>query len=330
MRLFFFASFLSIAFFACKGQKSFGDQLLTLQKTISLADVRGRIDHIDVNLKKQLLYVAALGNNSGEVVDLKSSNKIYSVPDLSEPQGIAFIPQTNEFMIANGGNGKCNFYNADNFQKTASVDLGSDADDVRYDSLTKRIYVGYGEGGIAVLDVVKHQKIADVRLPAHPEGFQIDRGLEKLFVNVPGSGQIDVIDLKSFLVTDKWKVNSQANFPMAIDERHQVIFIGCRHPNRLVAINATTGKTISENNLVQDVDDLFFDEKSNRIFASGGGGAVNIFSFEDLKLRQIANIPTRSGARTSLLVPSLNLFILAERAAYGNNAQLKIYGIVKD
>jgi outer membrane protein assembly factor BamB len=321
MLLFFF---LYTSMLSCNGQKSFGSNELTLQKSISMPDVKGRIDHLDADLKDQVVYMAALGNNSLEVVDLKNGKLLHSIKGLDEPQGVAFVPQTKEIIVANGGNGQCKFYNAKTFENTASIDLGSDADDIRYDSIDQRIYVGYGDGGIAIIDAVKHEKIADVKLSAHPEGFRLDKQLGKLFVNVPDADEIEVIELETLSVVNKWKTKYSANFPIAIDENRHIVFVGYRRPGKLVAINARTGKIISETELVSDTDDLFFDERTGKIYASGGGGAINIFSFENFRIVPVASIPTRSGARTSLLIPQLNIFVLAERAG-DEPARLQVY-----
>jgi len=309
---------------SCKGQKPFGFEQLTLKQSIPLPDVKGRIDHLDVNLKDQIVYMAALGNNSLEVVDIKNGKLLHSIKGLDEPQGVVFCPQSNEVMVANGGDGSCKFYN-DKFENTATIDLGSDADDVRYDSADKKIYVGYGNGGIAVIDAMKHQKTADVKLAGHPEGFQLDKQLNKLFVNVPDAGLIEVIDLNTLKVIDKWKTEYSANFPMAIDATNHIIFVGFRHPGKLVAINAVTGKTIATVDLVGDIDDLYFDLKTKKIYASGGAGAIDIFLFDNSTIKQIASITSRNGARTSLLIPAINAFVVAERASGDQPAQLQTF-----
>ena len=280
---------------------------------------------MDISLKKQTVYVAALGNNTLEVADIKNGKLLHSIRELDEPQGVIFVPQTNEIMVANGGDGKCKFYNGDTFENTGTIDLGSDADDVRYDSTDKKIYVGYGNGGIAVINAPAHQKITDIKLPGHPEGFQLDKQLEKLFVNVPDASQIEVIDLKNLNLSAKWKTEYKANFPMAIDAVNHIIFIGYRRPGKLVAINALTGNTITTADLIGDIDDLYFDAGTKKIYASGGGGAVDIFLFENLNLKQVASITTRNGARTSLLIPAMNTFVLAERADGSQPAQLQIF-----
>src|SRR5829696_4384875 len=66
--------------------------ILYLVQTIPLGSVEGRIDHLSIDIKGQRLFVAALGNNTVEVIDLSTGNVIHSVSDLSEPQSALFVP----------------------------------------------------------------------------------------------------------------------------------------------------------------------------------------------------------------------------------------------
>lgn len=321
------AAFLYGGSTGCKGQKEFGTHLLHIDKIISLPDVRGRIDHLDINLKDQVVYVAALGNNTLEAVDLRTGNIIHSIKGLNEPQGIGYIPQNEEIFVANGGNGDCYFYNVHSFQKVATVHLSSDADDVRYDSIGRKIYVGYGAGGIAVIDADTHSLIGDVKLPAHPESFQIDKKLNLLFVNLPDADMVGVIDLRQLKLVNKWVRKSPgANFPMALDTVEHRVFIGYRHPARLVVLNGKTGNVVSINAMAGDADDLYYDKETASILVSGGDGHISIFKLQnEVIAKQVANISTREGARTSLLVPELKVFVLAARAGAGKTASLIVY-----
>ncbi|MBD0376375.1 MAG: YncE family protein, partial [Flavisolibacter sp.] len=287
---------------------------------------KGRIDHMDVNLKARIIYMAALGNNTLEVIDIANGKLLHSISGLDEPQGVGYIPQHNEIIVANGGNGDCYFYSAATFEKVATVHLASDADDVRVDSAAKKIYVGYGKGGIAVIDADTHQQVGDVQLPAHPEGFQIDKALNQLYVNLPDAGIVGVIDLKEMKLTAKWPNNNlAANFPMAIDTVQHHVFIGYRKPARLVVMNARNNQFISSLDIVGDTDDLYYDNRSHTVYISGGEGAINLFRENGSTYKQIANVPTRSGARTSLLIPQLKLFAVAARPAQGQPAALLVY-----
>ncbi len=313
-------------FSSCQAQES-GKQLLTLQKEIALPNVKGRIDHIEINLKDQIAYVAALGNNTLEVVDLKSGKVTGSITGLDEPQGVAYIQKHQELLVANGGTGECGFYNALTLKKTGSIKLVDDADDVRYDAAEDKIYVGYGSGGIAIINAASHKLIGNITLPAHPESFQLDTKANKLWVNLPGSGMIGIADLTQLKLIAKWsKLLPRANFPMAYDEMQHRIIAGYRVPAKVVVYDSETGKEIFSAPMVADADDLYWDVKNKSVYVSGGGGAVDIFKqTNDTTYKQIAHINTRDGARTSLLVPELGLFLIAARASGGQKATLLLY-----
>jgi DNA-binding beta-propeller fold protein YncE len=311
----------------CTAQEAYGTDQLLLSKTIPLPEVKGRIDHLDVNLKDRVVYVAALGNNTLEAVDLTTGKIIHSIKGLDEPQGIGYIPQSQEIIVANGGSGDCYFYNARSFEKLATIHLASDADDVRYDSATERIYIGYGNGGIAVIDAVSHRQVGDIKLPAHPESFQLDRSLQRLFVNLPDAHIVGVVDLAKFLLVSKWENLASANFPMAIDNTTHQVFVGYRHPARLVVFDGRTGKELTSAPMTGDADDLYYDEASGKVYVSGGQGTISIFQKDNNTYKQTANIPSRSGARTSLLIPSLKILVVGARPVSGQPATLLVYTI---
>ena len=314
------------AFSNCTGQQPFGADQLKLEKEIALPNVKGRIDHMAVDLKAKVLYMAALGNNTVEVIDLNKGAVIKSIAGIEEPQGIAYIPEQNAIAVASGRNGDCLFFNASTFKNIATVHLGGDADNIRYDAAERKMYVGYGSGGMAMIDPVAHKQTGNVKLPAHPESFQLDKKNNKLYVNLADAHSIAVIDLKSFTVADMWKISKyRANYPMTLDTANNLVIVGFRHPAVLVAYNAVKGSQISSNDLVDDVDDIFYYSQKEEILASGGGGSINLFRKDGSKYKLIGNVPSRDGARTSLLIPQLKLFAVAARAAEGKNAALLLY-----
>src|SRR5215203_1340867 len=329
MRLKLLYVFFLFSFLSCNGQKPFGLEHLHLEKTIEMPGVSGRIDHMAFNLKDRVLYVAALGNNTVEVVDLLKGTVIKTIKGIEEPQGIAFIPEQNEIAIASGSNGDCVFLNAGTFEIISTIHLGGDADNVRYDAVERKIYVGYGNGGMALIDPIAHKHTRNVKLAAHPESFQLDQKNNKMYVNIPDDRSICVIDLKTFSLLDTWKVdNYRSNFPMTLDTSGNLVFIGYRRPAKLVSYDAKNGSQISTNELVGDIDDIFYYADKQEIIASGGDGWINIFQRDkNGTYKQIANIPSREGARTSLLVPSLHLFAVAEKATSGKPAAIALYKI---
>jgi len=312
---------------ACNGNQSYGQAVLKLEKEIAMPDVKGRIDHLDIDLQDKIVFVAALGNNTVEAVDLRSGKILHTITGMDEPQGVAYIPRHEELFIANGGTGECDFYNTRTWQKVASIKYDDDADDVRYDADADLIYVGYGSGGIGIIDAGKHQQIGDIRLPAHPESFQVDVKENKLWVNLPGAGQTAMADLTTHKVTAQWKkIWPRSNFPMAYDAVEHRLFIGYRIPATLKVIDSRTGKELFSSHMVGDVDDFYWDEKTKQLIISGGGGSINVFKdIGNNNFKQVADIKTRSGARTSLWIPRLRIFILAARANDDKPASLQVY-----
>ena len=325
----FFVLIISLCFFfnGCNAQPQ--SNSLKLVGSITLPDVRGRIDHLAYDNAGEIVYVAALGNNSLEVVDLKNKKVIHSIKNLHEPQGVAFIPESSSIFVANGDNGECDVFDANTFQKKASIKLSGDADNVRYDAEKNLVYVGYGSGAIAIIDAKTMQEIASIKLDGHPESFQLSKKQNRIYVNVPDRDEIEVADLSTHLVIEKRKnTKASSNFPMALDEQHHRLFIGCRSPGTLREINTITGKDISSMSCTGDADDVFYDLNNNLVFVSGGRGFIDVFEAGDT-LKHIDHIATSSGARTSLLLTSQKTFLLAVPSRSGNSAALWVYKINK-
>lgn len=301
---------------------------LTLIETIPLPDVRGRIDHFALDVKEQRLFMAALGNDTVEVMDLKSNQQIHTIKNCSEPQGLAFAPASNRLIIANGGSGQVDILDAITLKTLfASPDL-PDADNVRYDPETDLAYVGYGDGGLAVIRVATGKLLARIPLPAHPESFQLEKEGHRIFVNVPGAQQVAVIDRESRKVTATWPMGDfHSNFPMALDEASHRLFIGCRHPARLVVLDTDSGKRISDLPIDGDTDDVFYDAKRKRIYISCGDGTIEVIDQatpDDYRLDE--SIKTVSGARTSFFSPVMDELFLAVRAGFlSGTAEVRIY-----
>jgi DNA-binding beta-propeller fold protein YncE len=300
---------------------------LTLSSKIPMPDVSGRIDHIAYDAATHRAFVAALGNNTVEVVDLRTKKVAHSIRDLKEPQGIVYIPSSNRLVVANGDDGIVIFFDATTFQILSSVALKSDADNVRYDATSNLIYVGYGSGSIASIDAGTMKQTTGIPLDGHPESFQLAKQKNRLYVNVPDENKIQVADLTTHKVIANWKnTSASSNFPMALDENNNRLFVGCRSPAKLRVIDTKTGNELAVLNCAGDADDVFYNATDSLIFVSGGSGYIDVFKSENQnKISLINHITSASGARTSLWLPDEKKLLLAVPARSGNEAQLWIY-----
>ena len=315
----------------CTGQDKVSKSVLQPIATIPLSGVHGRIDHLAWDPATRHVFVAALGNNTVEVADLQTRKVIHSISGLKEPQGIVFIPESNKVVVANGGNGECDVFDAATFQKLYSFTPGDDADNIRYDSVSNLLYTGYGNGGISLTRASDYTILQNILFSGHPESFQLDKGTGKLFVNVPDSRQIIVIDLSTNVIVAKWPVKeATSNYPMALDVAHHRLFTGCRRPAKMLAYDTQSGQVTGSCNIDGDVDDIFFDQPSGKIFLSCGAGFVDVAGRKDDGSYQLEEkVPTRSGARTSLFLSMERLLIVALPSVTGHDAELMVFMVEK-
>jgi len=303
---------------------------LRLEKTISLPGVKGRIDHLAFDADNQRLFVAALGNNTVEIIDLNSGKIARTISGLAEPQGVLYEPERKRLWIANGSDGKVRIIDALTFQPLQSIELGDDADNIRRDPITRRIFVGYGNGGIAVFDP-DGNKVGDIRVDAHPESFQLEKSGPRMFVNLPRSQKVAVIDrLKSAVMTSWPTDDAQSNFPMALDEADGRLFIVCRKPAVLLVLDTRSGAVVEKLPTVGDSDDVFYDQQRKRIYVSGGEGAIAVYQQKGAnQYNEIARLEAVTGARTSLFVPQLGRLFLAVRQVGENAAAIRVYEVTE-
>src|SRR4051812_41023243 len=116
---------------------------LQLEATVSLGKVVGRIDHMAIDLTRRRLFVAELGNGSVSVVNLDTLQVIRRIAHFREPQGLTYVPETDTLYVASGGDGSVRMLKGADLKDDGRIDLGGDADNVRLDSIHKRVFVGY-------------------------------------------------------------------------------------------------------------------------------------------------------------------------------------------
>jgi len=298
---------------------------LVIDAKIPLGQVSGRIDHLGIDLERKRLLVAELGNNSLGVVDLAAGKVLSRVAGLAEPQGAAYVPSSDSIFVANAGDGSVRVLRGEDLTPIRHIELGDDADNVRVDPARKRVLVGYGKGALAVIDPVSLAKTADIRLKAHPEGFQIDETGTQVFVNVPDAHEIVVVDLATGSTQSLPTQGAGSNFPMAIDgEAHRFLVI-FRNPPTLMAFSSQDGHVAAKVDTCGDADDVFVDRKRHRVYVSCGEGAVDVLEPDQQGYRRLARVPTASGARTSLFVPELDRLFVAVRAGSNEPAAIWVF-----
>jgi len=320
--------------------------------SVPLEGVEGRLDHLTADSASRRLFVAALENHSVEVIDLAKRQRVQRIAGILEPQGLVFIPGVTRLIAACRGDGTCRSFDANSLEEGPWIDLGRNADNVRFDAQSATIFVGSGAepgpGLMSAIDLVsllpaqqggkpaspksgadlrldrprQADARAQVELPSHPESFQLDPAKHRLYVNVPDEHQIAVVDVtpSGLQVSARWPVTvAEKNFPMTLDTANDRLYIACRKPPCLTTYDTHAGRMLSQTPCVGDSDDVFFDAKARRIYVIGGEGFVDVFRAPEkgedpARLQRVSTVPR---ARTGLFMPDLRL--LAVAVPHGTN-----------
>jgi YVTN family beta-propeller protein len=301
--------------------------VLQLIQTIPLKGALGRLDHLALDAKGGRLFIANLSNNSLDVVDLKAGKLVKQIPGQNKIQGVAYVPDLDRVFVGNGKDGVCNAFDGKSYDKVGSVKF-DDADNVRYDPRTKRVYVTHAEKALSVIDPKTLKVTATIKLPGEPEAFQIDPTQPRLYVNIPKPAQVAVVDTEKNEVTAKFPLTlAEANFPLALDAKGGHLFVGCRKKPKVVVLDARTGKEGAGVEIPGDIDDLFYDAKRERLYASCGEGFLAVLQRKGAdRFEVVERVPTGKLARTCLFdAESGRLYLPVPKQAGKDDPELRVF-----
>ena len=290
--------------------------------TMAMPGVKGRIDHLAVDVAGKRLFVAALGNDTVEVFDLGTNKHLRSLRGFGEPQGVLYVTSSHRLFVANGSADRVDILDGQSLELLMRLEKLPDADNLRL-SPDGRVVVGYGKGALRFLDAVSGESSSEVRLAGHPESFQLERNGLHAYVNVPAARHIAVVDRDKAEVTATWKVaDARAHYPMALDEEGKRLFVGARAPALLLVYDTASGEMRAKVPSCGDTDDVFFDAERRRVYVVCGEGKVEVLS---PGLSREAAINTSRGARTGLFVPEFGRLYVVAPASGGAPPRILVF-----
>ena len=306
---------------------------LQLSKTISLTGVQGKFDHFAIDLSGRRLFVAATSNHSVEVIDLATDKVQQSISGLGKPHGLAWVPETGSLYVADGSLAELRVYKGTPLVLAGTIKLSDDADDMVYDAANHLLFVGHGgsdaanPANVAVVDTDRFALIANLPVATHPEALEIDLQSQRVFANIADSNEVAVIGTATRAISTLWKVTKAAdNVPLAYDGEHKLLFVACRTPGLVIALDARTGQEVASQHAAGKADDLFYDAALRRVYMISGAGEVDAFQVDEAKqMHPIGVLRTADGAKTALFVPAENLLYVGVPSSAEYPAEVRVY-----
>jgi DNA-binding beta-propeller fold protein YncE len=312
-------------------------QPFRLVQTISVPSVKGRLDHMEVDVQGKRLFLAGLENGTFEVVDLKSGKWVQSLPGFKKPQGAVYVSELNKLFLASGDDAMVRVFRGDTLKLLDSIQLEPGPNRVVYEPHSKTVYVGYGGkdagkdyGEIGIINAVTDKHIGDIKITAHPSELIVNKSGTTLFVFMSIADQLQVVDLPKGQITATWPVSSHRPGDAAFDETSSRLFIGTRTPPEMIVMDSKSGKEITHLPTAENMDGVSFDSRRKRVYVSGGrevgDGFVYVYHQKTAdEYETIGKIPTRGGAGTSFWSPELNRFYVAAPANDKEEAAILVF-----
>src|SRR5579872_1458473 len=240
---------------------------LVLVKTIPLKGVTGKLDHLAVDSKGERLFVANKPNNTLDIVDLKTGKLVKQIADQGKVSGVSFAEDLDMIYVGNGA-GVCNAFEGKEYKQVFSTPAPN-ADNVHYHSGNHMVYVGQDEI-LSELDARTGELKAAINLPGAVHGFKIDKYAGKIYAVLTKPNLVAVIDIAKHQVTEKYDLTVAAGgSPIAQDAENGLLFVGCpKNPPMVVVFDDKTGKQVASVEIPAGIDDLHFDRRRNRLYAS--------------------------------------------------------------
>ncbi len=291
------------------------------------AGVKGRFDHLGVDLRGNRLFAAAESAHQVLVFNLRTGKYLRSIPKIQIPHAIFVRGDLDRIYVTDGGAGEVKIFDGKTYRLIQSVKLKVDSDSIGYDPASHDLYVDNGGGDahepysmLSAVDTTRGTKAADIRIDGDTlEAMALAKSSPLLYVNNPAKNLMDVVNRDTGKVTATWPVTlCKRNVALALDEPANRLFTACRSGAN-VAFNTENGKELKSMPIPQGVDDLVFDSGAKRLYAAcaGNGGGVAVFQADSPdQYTSLGVVPTAQGAKNEVLVPQMHrLFVIVPPTA---------------
>jgi DNA-binding beta-propeller fold protein YncE len=303
---------------------------LELVKTLEGKGKAGNLDHLAIDVKGERLFLANKANDTLDVFDLKGSKLVTQKPGQTAIQGVAYAPESNLIFVGLGSNGLCNVIDGADYKIKKTIKFKDDADNVRYNPKTNLVYVAHAENELGVIDGKSFVLKTNIKLGATAEGFVMETKRPRLYLVTPKPSQLLVIDTEKNTVTNTYPIQKAGGgHPIALDEEHHRVYIGCRDKPKVVIVDTETGKEVGDADIPGGIDDLHIDLKRNRLYASCAEGFLVVLKIADGdKLETVEKLPTAKDARTCVFEPETSrLYLAVPRQEGKEGPEIRIYQV---
>ena len=236
------------------------------------------------------------------VVEGATGKVLGDIPDTPGVHGAGIATKSGHGFATNGGDNSVTMFDLNTLAVIKKITVGPGMDGIMYDEPDNMIILTRHSRPIGTVtglnpdtgDILGTAELED----AGPEGAAAD-GKGRVFVNLEGKNEIQVVDLKTWKATAVWPLEGcEGPTGIAYDSSSNRIFSGCNKTS--VVVDADSGKVVATIPNGTRVDALGFDPAEKLIYIPNGGEGNVTVAHEDSpdKYTVVATVDTFAGAKT--------------------------------
>lgn len=304
-----------------------GGQDLALEGVAELPPVRGWLTQLALDRKADRLYVAAIGNDTVEVVDTHGLRHVRSLLGVLEPRGVAALEGRGRVWIASAATGELRLVETATGRVLRKLQHAQEAGRLWLSADQELLYAAFDSGALGACEADSGKLRWRVELGGHPEHLVLDEARARAFVSAPDARLVACIDLAT--QTLRWRATPResATFPLVYDPLRELVLVAARKPERLLAYAAADGQRDARAPTLECggvADDLHLDSPRGRIFASCGDGSLWSYRAEGAGWQVGERLETADGARASCYDAASGRLYLAVPTLGEQPAQVRV------
>jgi DNA-binding beta-propeller fold protein YncE len=270
----------------------------------------GGFDYVTIDSDARRLYLSH--GTQVDVIDPDSGKLIGTIADTPGVHGVALASEFKHGFTSNGRENKVSMFDPTTLQLINKIEVGKGPDGIYYDPGTKRIFTNnHGSHDITAIDAKTGQVVGTVKVEGDGESAVVADGV--VYLNLEDTNEVVVFDPKSLEVKKRFPIGvAKTPTGLAYDAKTKRLFIGCRNEPKMVVMDATSGRVISNFAIGRGVDYAAFDPQSKLVFFSCSEGVLNIFHEKSADDYEDAGpVKTQPSARTMAFDPKTKKIFLS-------------------
>jgi YVTN family beta-propeller protein len=190
--------------------------------------------------------------------------------------GVSFDPASGVAYVTRSGVDVVDVFDPRTMKFLKRIPVAADPDALVYDPCNKLLYVAGGDSNVATLiDPKTLATVGTIPLGGKPEFVVFDPRSGLLYQNLEDTNSVVVLDLARKAIVDRWSIlPCRAPTGMALDERQERLFIGCKDNGLLAVVDIGARRVMTTVPIAKGVDSVAFDPQMQRIYTTGKSGVL--------------------------------------------------------